>query len=57
MEALKDFFNNLALTYLGSRFDNVARLSYHKTNNMVYLNISRLDYIKSVLIPFLDGMT
>lgn len=57
MEALKDFFNHLALTYLGKESDNVARLSHHTTNDMVYLNISRLDNIKSVLIPFFDSLT
>lgn len=57
MEALKDFFNHLALTSIGRDFGDVAGLSHHKTNDMIYLNITRLDYIKSVLIPFLDGMT
>lgn len=57
MEAIKIFFNNLSPASLESHSDSVARLCHHKTNNMVYLNISRLDYIKSVLIPFLDSMT
>jgi hypothetical protein len=57
MEALKDFFNNLTLSDNGRHYDDVAKLSHRKTNDMIYLNISQLDYIKSVLIPFFDIMT
>lgn len=51
MEAIRDFFNNLGN---GRGLDGAATL-YH-SNNMIYLTISRLDYIAKVLIPFFDTL-
>lgn len=57
MEAIRDFFNNLASSVNnGAGLDGAASLSHKKSSNMIYLVIHRLDYIAQVLIPFFDAL-
>jgi hypothetical protein len=57
MEAIRDFFNNLASSVNnGARLDGAVLLSHKKSSNMIYLIIHRSDYIAQVLIPFFDTL-
>lgn len=56
MKAMKSFFNNL-IPEGEENYSKVVNEKSGRKDGMIYLHISRIDYITKVLIPSFDNLT